>query len=243
MRNAPSKPARVAALTAAVLAAGAVFGPAQANTLFLPSPSLPLIGTPYQSTGAGAGCFNLAGACVTPGPFVQTSATSSFMGGNQFIMANATYGANLTPIKGNNIIGSVSLTGTLDEEVLNRMSDTETGSFTTDITSIDLHGPLSLPGNPLDGDTLHLKLTPQTTSSGTTTIMADGSVFQITSFFDVFVDVTLTNSMGETLGGASLSEITLIAVPEPSTWALLVVGFAGLGLAGYRAAKTASPMI
>jgi hypothetical protein len=29
------------------------------------------------------------------------------------------------------------------------------------------------------------------------------------------------------------------AVPEPSTWALLMLGFAGLGIAGYRRAKTA----
>jgi hypothetical protein len=28
------------------------------------------------------------------------------------------------------------------------------------------------------------------------------------------------------------------AVPEPSTWAMLLLGFAGLGYAGYRQAKT-----
>jgi hypothetical protein len=28
------------------------------------------------------------------------------------------------------------------------------------------------------------------------------------------------------------------AVPEPSTWAMLLLGFAGLGYAGYRRAKT-----
>jgi hypothetical protein len=27
------------------------------------------------------------------------------------------------------------------------------------------------------------------------------------------------------------------AVPEPSTWAMMVLGFAGLGFAGYRARK------
>ena len=29
------------------------------------------------------------------------------------------------------------------------------------------------------------------------------------------------------------------AVPEPSTWALMMLGFAGLGSAGYRRAKMA----
>jgi len=28
------------------------------------------------------------------------------------------------------------------------------------------------------------------------------------------------------------------AVPEPSTWAMMSLGFAGLGFAGYRKAKT-----
>jgi len=29
----------------------------------------------------------------------------------------------------------------------------------------------------------------------------------------------------------------LVAVPEPSTWAMLLAGFAGLGFAGYRARR------
>jgi hypothetical protein len=30
---------------------------------------------------------------------------------------------------------------------------------------------------------------------------------------------------------------TTQTVPEPSTWAMMIVGFAGLGFAGYRSAK------
>jgi hypothetical protein len=33
-------------------------------------------------------------------------------------------------------------------------------------------------------------------------------------------------------------EIIGVAVPEPSTWAMIALGFAGLGLAGYRASRT-----
>jgi hypothetical protein len=55
---------------------------------------------------------------------------------------------------------------------------------------------------------------------------------------------------GETIAGMTLipgsytfdlpnDTITLeIAVPEPATWAMMLLGFAGLGLAGYRRART-----
>ena len=32
---------------------------------------------------------------------------------------------------------------------------------------------------------------------------------------------------------------TIVGTPEPSTWAMMLLGFAGLGFAGYRKAKTA----
>jgi PEP-CTERM motif len=31
--------------------------------------------------------------------------------------------------------------------------------------------------------------------------------------------------------------VTTLAVPEPSTWAMMLLGFAGLGYAGYRRTK------
>jgi hypothetical protein len=33
-----------------------------------------------------------------------------------------------------------------------------------------------------------------------------------------------------------------VAAPEPSTWAMMILGFAGLGLAGYRAARKTRPV-
>ena len=63
----------------------------------------------------------------------------------------------------------------------------------------------------------------------------DGSVFKIDSFFDVFIDVSLPSA------GLSkfVGPIPLVAVPEPSTWAMMLIGFAGLGFASYRARRTA----
>ena len=41
------------------------------------------------------------------------------------------------------------------------------------------------------------------------------------------------NDAGQAVGVSS------IGTPEPSTWAMMLAGFAGLGLAGYRRAKAA----
>ena len=45
----------------------------------------------------------------------------------------------------------------------------------------------------------------------------------------------------ETVGGANggvfLDAVSINPVPEPSTWAMMLLGFAGLGFAGYRTAK------
>jgi probable HAF family extracellular repeat protein len=40
------------------------------------------------------------------------------------------------------------------------------------------------------------------------------------------------NNLGQIVGESDGS-----SVPEPSTWAIMLLGFAGLGLAGYRRAK------
>jgi uncharacterized membrane protein len=41
------------------------------------------------------------------------------------------------------------------------------------------------------------------------------------------------NNLGQVVGESDGSTV----VPEPSTWAMMLVGFAGLGFTGYRRAK------
>jgi hypothetical protein len=237
-----SNNARSAIVAAALAAAGTLTGSAEASVI-RPTASLPLLGVPYISPN-GAGCFSLAGVCVTPGAFVQTKTVSStFNMGNQDIVVDAVYSATLTPLIGNTIIGTVALSGTVDETVFGRTSDSQTGTFDITITGLDLTGTLMLPpANPLDGHTLLAGLDPTDTSKGTTTITPEGGVggpggpFKIDSFFDVFIDVSVPSA------GLmkSVGPIRVVATPEPSTWAMLLIGFAGLGFAGWRRAAASA---
>ncbi len=229
MRSAVSKFACSGVVVAELGLAGAMTGPAAADVI-VASPTLPLIGVPYISPG-GAGCFPIASVCVTPGPFVQTETLSSTIsGGSQYIEAMATYDGALSGA----YTGSVSLTGTVDETVVGRASFSELGTFNTEITGLDLTGTLDLPGSPFDGHALEVTLA--SLSSGVTTIAQDGAVFRVSSFFDVFIEISLPG----TPLSAFPPEITLVAgVPEPSTWAMMLIGFAGLGFAGYRTSRKA----
>ena len=37
--------------------------------------------------------------------------------------------------------------------------------------------------------------------------------------------------------GNEITNVSILAVPEPSTWAMMLLGFAGLGFASYRASR------
>ena len=219
-------------IVAAGLAVVAALPASAQASIISTSPSLPLIGVSYTSP-TGAGCFTAEGVCITLGTFVQTSVTSVFLP-VQDIAAEATYNATLTPLVGDTPIGSVALSGTVDETVLGRTSDTETGSFTAEITALDLTGALALPGSPFNGVIVDLSLGAPT-SSGATSIVQDGALFLTDSFFDVSVDISLVGTgLSKSVGPIQL---VAVAVPEPSTWTMLILGFAGLCFAGCRGAR------
>jgi hypothetical protein len=240
MRFAILNQARWSIFAVGMVLAGALPASAQV-TIIRPTASLPLIGVPYESPPPGAGCFDLASACVNPGAFTQTGVVSSgIVGSSQEIEAKVDYNATLTPPMGSTIIGSVALTGTVDYTVLGRSTLTEPGSFEIDVTGLSLSGALSLPGSLLDGKTLMVTLDGSNTSDGMTTITPDGGVFQITSFFDVFVDISLDIP---TSPSTSVGPIRLDAVPEPSTWTMMLLGFAGLAFAACRRAQAAGSAV
>jgi hypothetical protein len=49
----------------------------------------------------------------------------------------------------------------------------------------------------------------------------------------------MTGTCEEFLTFPTPVSFVLTSVPEPSTWAMMLVGFAGLGFAGYRASRRA----
>jgi hypothetical protein len=238
MAFAVSKQGCSASLAVSAVIAGALMGSAQASVIES-SPSFPPIPLSFISP-TGAGCFTVAQVCVTPGTFTLTSAVSTFSSGPaaQNIVADATYTGSLTqapPLNG--FLGSFTLMGTVDLSLLGRTSDTETGSWTTELTSLSLSGPL------LTFGTLSATLDPST-PTGTTTIepLGQRGEFLITSVFDVVMDLTLDRPPPLMPLHAKVGPIPVeaVAVPEPATWAMMLLGFGGLFFAGYREAKRGS---
>jgi hypothetical protein len=175
------------------------------------SPSLPLLDVPYNSS-VDAGCF--ATMCVSAGSLTLTSASSTFDITGQNIVANATYSAMLTDLFGAPI-GTVNLTGTLQEEVVDRVTDTDTGLWATDITAFSLSGTAL-------SQTVTMAQDPDNASTGATSVTSNGDgTYLVTSFFDMFVDLSLSSDPVQT---ADTGPIYFdVSVPEPSTLALLAV--------------------
>jgi PEP-CTERM motif len=118
--------------------------------------------------------------------------------------------------------GTASLLGNLDVDLVDgfSLSSGETfdiagtgGGLTNDLTSLSLDG----------------------VACG-----ADGGGFKCNggAFFDIF---SWSIVPGTTIGGLNpedlMLSVTVTQVPEPSTWAMMLAGFAGLGFLSYRASR------
>jgi hypothetical protein len=83
----------------------------------------------------------------------------------------------------------------------------------------------------LGGNKLEVVQDADNPSLGQTTIARFGSKFQITSFFDIFVDINLDSVPPLTTGRGPL-HVELVPMPEPAGLALIVLPL--LGLAALR---------
>ncbi|MGH7211292.1 MAG: PEP-CTERM sorting domain-containing protein, partial [Acetobacteraceae bacterium] len=226
----PMQPTRfyLRALLPAVTGLFTVAAAGNAAAVPYSSPTLPPPGAVYATTG-GAGCFDFAGVCVTPGALTDIVATSSTItSSGQDIVANADFTTMLTTL-GGIPIGSIVLTGTFEELVLGRTTPTELGDFSTEVLDLDLTGPFI-------GHTVTAGLDASNPSTGETSIEPAGNGFNITSFFDIFVDLSLDTSPPLT---ATRGPLTLTLIPEPATLALL--GLPLIGLLGLRRRRAGAP--
>ncbi len=183
---------------------------AKASTVSM-TPTLPVPGATYTS---------ITGGTLTLGSVVS----DTFSPSGQNIVSNVTYAGLMTPI------GSLTLTGTIDQDVIGRSSSTATGSWTTDLLSLSLSGIVL-------GQTLTVGLSPSQTSSGTTSIVPSGNEFLISSFLALYVSVSLdsfplTSDFGHIQ--LTLSPSSLSATPLPPAWTMMLIGLAGFGFVAYR---------
>ena len=100
-----------------------------------------------------------------------------------------------------------------------RSSDDELGTFTSSLTELDLTGMFL-------GHSLEVMLGPMT-SSGPTTVTQFGSDFKVSSFFDVFAEISIE---GSPFVPGPMRTFTLTAVPEPGSISLLALGLAGVAI-------------
>ena len=206
-----------AALLSVMLVGCAGIGVAHAD-IISPTPTFPPAGATFS--GIGAGCFPVAGVCADPGTLKITSSSSTFSPSGQDIMADVTFSVPVTTLLGAPL-GTFTLTGTMELGLDGRTAPDQTGSWPTDIDALDLSGTIGgLPAT--------VGLNASEDSGGTTSILpaVQNEGFRISSFFDVFVDLQLgpfTAQRGPISG-------TLVAVPEPASWALLCLPVVALGL-------------
>jgi PEP-CTERM motif len=233
MAFAVSKQRCSAILAVSSVVAGVLMGSAWASVIES-SPSFPPIPLSFESS-TGVGCFSGPGVCVIPGIFTLTSAHSTFssLPAVQDVEGNATFTGSLTasPPNGTPPL-PFTLMGPVGFEVFGRGSDTETGTWDTQITSLSLTGTLL-------GGTLTAVLdtgpNSQPSTGGLTIEQLGRDEFRITSFFDVFIDLRLPPFAT----GVGPIHVVAVGVPEPATWAMMLLSFAGLGFAGRRRARTA----
>jgi hypothetical protein len=198
--------------------------PARASVLTTTSDALPLLGVSYATPGGN--CFITAGFCVAGGAFTLTSLVPNGFVQNandEDITTNASDTVQITNLS-DVPVATLTMTGTIEQEVEGRLNEDATGSWTVDLVSVALSGTLG-------GFPLTLKLDPGHTSSGTTSIVSDGNLFRVDSFFDVFAEITYDSPNGTLTGFASG---IATAMPEPATLALLVAPILAVSAARRR---------
>jgi hypothetical protein len=194
-----------------------------------PNPGLPPQGGVYPP-----GYFALTPVVyVLPGPttlelfnilhfgFVDIVVTT--VGNNEFETFNSTLAGSFS-VNGSTPL-PFTLTGSVEVEAFGKAGMT-TGTFATQMLSLDMTGTIL-------GNSVTVMLNPASPTVGSTTIteMSSGPppMYNITSFFDVFTEISLNG--GTFVPSTNPETVVLGSIPEPSSWILL--GMAGLIVPAY----------
>lgn len=168
---------------------------------------------------AGTICINIGpGICVVhPSLFGFTGTTTVINSMGEAIDSNISFSAAIYSNHDDHpgvFLGNLAMAGPIGILYANRTSETELGTFTSTLTELDMTGTFN-------GHSLEVMLATMP-SSGPTTVMQFGQDFRVTSFFDVFAEVSLDHG-----GFMPGPKRTFVLTPEPGTAVLLTLGLLG----------------
>ncbi len=221
---------------------------AYAGTAFVGGPGAAVINQFNLSTGALVHSYSVLGGNLTGG----TDWTDQLLDGNTLI-----YDGEGTAIRSYNLATNTQnadFTTAATESALNHiyaMRVIPKGALAGDVllansvdavlldSSGDIIKTYTLPGN--EGTDFSLNLDPNGTDFWTGD-SASGLIWEVNTATGA-IDEQWNTGSSSFYGLSVYGEITssgcggVGAIPEPSTWAMMTLGFAGLGLAGYRGRK------
>src|ERR1700676_2340643 len=181
-----------------------------------PDPTLPPENGGYVTAGAIYTCFATHMVCIDNAThFGFTGASTSEVGSDQHLLFNSQFTGEVFNPSGTIDLGPIHLFGPVGVTIFGRSSPTQTGTFSTQMTGLDLTGTFG-------GSSVEIKVDPTHPTTGMTTVTPSGGQFMISSFFDVFTDLSIDNDSFEPSMGAA--HVTLQQTPEPGTALLFGTG-------------------
>jgi hypothetical protein len=180
--------------------------------------------------------YGLPLICITPVCLENTSVSGfqdtsdMVVTGNEVVTANATFAAEIFQNSGGSPgadLGPISITGTMSFIYFGRTLATPLGTFNAQITDFDFNGMFN--GHPFE-----FKQNPGMASTGQTTVnqVPGSGLYQISSFFDVFTELSLDG--GAFVPGPERDSTATSALPEPGSAGLAALGLLGLAKIALR---------
>ena len=181
------------------------------------------------------GAYTVPAICMAPlcienialGDFVTTGMVIS--GGNELTQSNVTFTGDAYQDNMGSpgmFLGPVSMTGTVDITYLDKDRLSELGTFSTQVTSLNLDGTFTLPA-PVGSHDVGAMLNPSESSTGTTTITQIGpNSYNVSSSLDVFAELSVND--GPFMPGPERTANLTSAVPEPSFYWVIAAVVGGI---------------